>query len=153
MRKIFITAVILTAGLWAMSFKGYCELEGEKTHKAALPVVEALAAYAERNGIPNFDSFEQIKGIPYELKPCSERPDLMECEGMEDGYFFQLDNEYYSIALWGGERNSKLVTFGLFIAHNYSTCSYEIYDMEKVKTDYMQKSCSLSGKCAGWFRQ
>ena len=108
MKKIILIVSILAVGVWAMSFKsGYCELEGEKTHKAAIPVVEALAAYAEKNGIPNLDNFDQIEGIPYELKPCSERPDLMECEVLKWGYYFKTEEGYFSIAMGGGESNAR----------------------------------------------
>jgi len=150
MKNILIIAAVLITGVWAMSFKsGYCELEGEKTHKAALPVVEALAAYAGKNGIPNLDSFEQIEGIPYELRPCSERPDLMECEVLKDGYYFQISEEYYSIRMWKGYPSG----FGLTMIHNYTDCEYSLMHNHKINPAYLQPACSLIGKCAGWFRQ
>jgi hypothetical protein len=153
MKKIIIISVILVAGVWAMSMRGHCELESEQTHKVAKPIVEALAAYAKENGIPNLDNFDQIKEIPYELKPCSERPDLMECQVLKEGYYFQIGKDYYSIRMWGGERNMKLVSFGLDISHNFTICSYGIYDKEEGLDKYLQPNCYLNGKCAAWFRQ
>jgi len=153
-KKMLVILTVLAAGVWAMSFKsGYCELEGEKTHKAALPVLEALAAYAEKNGIPNLDSFEQIEGIPYELKPCSERPELMECEVLDDGYYFQIGEDYYAVGMAGSPTNNKPKGFFLSVAHNYTICDTLIfYDGHLVDT-YSKLTCSLNGKCAGWFRQ
>ena len=148
-KKIFITVTVLAVSVWAMSFGGYCELEGEKTHKAAVPVVEALAAYAEKNGIPNLDNFDQIEEIPYELKPCSERPDLIECEVLKDGYYFQADDDFYSVRMWKGYPSG----FGLAVIHNYTDCEYSLFNDGKIENAYLQPACSLIGKCAGWFRQ
>lgn len=154
MKKIFIIAAVLITGVWAMSFKsGYCELEGEKTHQAALPIVEALAVYTQKNGIPNLDNFDQIEGIPYELKPCSERPDLMECEVLKDGYYFQIEDNHYSIAMTKNLNPSRPKALILNIAHNYTICIYTIYVKDKLLSNYLQPACSLNGKCAGWFRQ
>ena len=153
MKKIIFTVSILVVGVWAMSFGGYCELEGEKTHKAAIPVVEALAAYAEKNGIPNLDNFDQVEGIPYELKPCSERPDLMECEVLKDGYYFQIGEDYYTVRMSGIPSREKPIGFGMDISYNYTNCSYTIYKKKALTASYMQPACSLIGRCAGWFRQ
>jgi len=153
MKKIILIAVVLVAGVVAMSMRGHCELEGEKTHEVAKPIVEALAAYAKEHGIPNLASFEQIKGIPYTLRPCSERPDLEECKGVYQGYYFKIEDDYYSVSMWSGESNLKLISFGLEIFHNYTMCSYGIYRKEKLETTYLQPACSLNGKCSAWFRQ
>lgn len=144
-----LTLTLASLSVWAMSFGGHCELEGEKTHKAAIPVVEALAAYAEKNGIPNLDSFDQIEGMPYELKPCSERPDLMECEVLKNGYYFQVSDEYYSIRMWEGYPSG----LGLAVIHNYTDCEYSLVNDGKIDHTYSQPACSLIGRCAGWFRQ
>ena len=149
MKKAILIASVLAVGLWAMSMKsGYCKLEQEATHKAAVPVVEALAAYAKEHGIPNLDSFEQIEGIPYKLKPCSERPDLMECEVLKDGYYFQTNDGFFTLRLSG-----KPQGFALQIAHNCTDCSYTIFRYQKLTKKYLQPTCVLNGKCAGWFRQ
>ena len=153
MNKIILTVSVLVVGVWAMSFGGHCELEGEKTHKAAVPVVEALASYAKKNGIPNLDNFDQIKRIPYELKPCSERPELMECEVLKEGYFFQIDEEYYSITMTKNLNPSRPPVLILNISHRYTLFMYTIYVKDKVIKNYIQPACSLIGKCAGWFRQ
>ena len=150
MKKAILIASVLAVGLWAMSMKsGYCKLEQEATHKAAVPVVEALAAYAKEHGIPNLDSFEQIEGIPYELKPCSERPDLMECEVLKDGYYFQRGEDFYSIRLWRGYPSG----FGLAVIHNYTNCEYSLLKNNKIEDQYLRPACSLIGECTGWFRQ
>lgn len=153
MKKIILTVSVLVVGVWAMSFGGHCELESEKTHEVAIPVVEALAAYAEKNGIPNLDGFDQIEGIPYELKPCSEKPDLMECKVLKRGYYFQVEEEYYSIRMGGIPTKEDPIGFGVDIAHNYTDCSYTIYRKKKLSSTYLQPACSLIGTCAGWFRQ
>lgn len=148
MKKIIFTVSILVVGVWAMSFGGYCELEGEKTHKAAVSVVEALAVYAEKNGIPNLDNFDQIEGIPYELKPCSGRLDFMECEVLKEGYYFKIGDDLYSMKF-----SKKPGGFGLKIAHKYTVCGYTIFRKGKITDTYNEPACSLNGKCTGWFRQ
>jgi hypothetical protein len=154
MKKAILIASVLAVGLWAMSMKsGYCKLEQEATHQAAVPIVEALAAYAKEHGIPNLDSFEQIEGIPYELKPCSERHDLMECEVLKRGYYFQTEDGFFSIAMGGNPTQKDPIGFMLSITHNYTNCGYGIYKKGKIKSTYLQPTCSLIGNCAGWFRQ
>ena len=153
MKKIIIISVILVAGVWAMSMRGHCELESEQTHKVAKPIVEALAAYAKENGIPNLDNFDQIKEIPYELKPCSERPDLMECQVLKEGYYFQIGKDYYSIAMGGSPTRENPKGFLFTIAHNYTVCGSSIYNNGKIDNTYLEFTCSLNGKCAAWFRQ
>jgi len=148
MKKVVLIAIVLLAGIWVMSMRGHCELESEKTHKAALPIVEALAKYAEKNGEPHADDFKQIKQMPYEVKPCSERPDLMVCQVLKDGYFFHIDRDYYSIRLWRAYPSG----FGLESTHRYTVCIYFIYDGILTK-NYAKPACSLNNKCAGWFRQ
>jgi hypothetical protein len=149
MKKIIIISVILVAGVWAMSMRGHCELESEQTHKVAKPIVEALAAYAKENGIPNLDNFDQIKGIPYKLQPCSQRPDLEECKNVYNGYYFKLNEELYIIRMWEVYPSG----FGLEIMFNYTNCGYTIYKNNKIKTTYLQPACSLNNKCSAWFRQ
>ena len=154
MKKLIFLTALLAVNLWAMSMKsGYCELEGEETHKAAIPVVEALAAYAEKNGIPNLDNFEQIEGIPYELKPCSKRPDLMECEVLKRGYFFQTEEGYFSIAMGGNPTREKPRGFSLSIVHNYTKCNTNVYYDGQIEKNYSILACSLIGRCRGWFKQ
>lgn len=153
MKKIVIIAVVLVVGVWAMSMRGHCELESEKTHEVAKPIVKALATYAKEHGIPNLESFEQIEGIPYSLKPCSERPDLEECKGVYQGYYFQLQDNYYCIAMAGSPTKEKPKGFFLSITHNYTVCTVLIYKNGQVLDTKNNFSCSLDGRCSGWFRQ
>jgi len=73
----------------------------------------------------------------------------MECEVLKDGYYFQIEDDYYSIRMWKVYPSG----FGLKIAHNYTVCGYTIFRKGKITDTYNEPACSLNGKCTGWFRQ
>ena len=128
-----------------------CNLETELTHQAAVPLVESLTQYAQKNGIPQ--TFEQTGELPYPLKPCTQKPDLIECEVFKEGYYFQLDGQYFSVRLLKYPTVEEPKGFGLYVVHNYTSCSYEIYNDAKVLPTPLKPSCSLIGRCRDWGRQ
>jgi len=128
-----------------------CKLEKEKTHQAAIPIVEALAKYAKINGIPK--SFYDIKNFPYKLESCSKKPNILECKVLKDGYYFIKDNQFYSVKFSWTPNKEQLLGFGIFVAHNTTACYYDIYLDKKLNNNYLKPACSMIGSCKGWGKQ
>ena len=128
-----------------------CRLEDKKVHKIATPIIDSLHKYAIKNGIPK--SFKNIINLPYNLKPCSSKPDLPECKILKDGYFFVKDGEYYVVKLWLYPFEYSPKGFGLIIVYHTTNCGYDIYSNSKIKVNYKQPACSMIGRCTGFFRQ
>ncbi len=128
-----------------------CKLEGDKTHKVAIPIVEALANYAKQNGIPK--SFKDIKNFPYKIEPCSKKPNILVCEVLKEGYYFKYNDEYYAIDFAWFALKTAPNGFGLKINYNTTLCGYEIYHSGKLKSNYLKPFCSMIGGCEAWGRQ
>jgi len=128
----------------------HCGEDGPKIHEATKPIVEAIAAYAKEYGEPK--SILDVKGIPYKLTPCSERPDLHECITFKVGYFFKMGDSYFSIRLgsWEGSLNST-AGFNLYATHSYTRCSYRIFEDGKLNDNYLVPKCGVLPSCGeGW---
>lgn len=149
--KIVQIIILLWIGIYLIACSKNCSLEKEKTHAVAIPLVEELANYAKNNGIPK--SFRDIKKLPYNLEPCSKKPNLSICKDFKSGYFFKKDNEYYSIGFSWIPTKKSPNGFGLNIIHNTTYCNYQIFDDNRLESNYLEPSCSLIGSCKGWGKQ
>jgi len=149
MKKIL--PFIITTVIFIFTSCKNCKLESDKTHQAAIPIVEALAKYAKTNGIPK--SFDDIKNFPYKLEPCSKKPDILVCKVLKDGYYFNKDNQFYSVKIRWIPNKEQLSGFGIFVIHNTTACYYDIYFDKKLNNNYFKPACSLIGSCKGWGKQ
>lgn len=128
----------------------HCGEDGPKIHKATKPIVEAIAAYAKEHGEPK--SILDVKGIPYTLMPCSERPQLHECITLKGGYYFKIGDDSFAIRLdkWGGVLN-KTSGFWLISTHQYTDCDYTIFENGQVTNNYLEPRCGVLSSCGeGW---
>jgi len=157
MKKILIILTVLAAGVWAISFGGHCKFEGEKTHEVAKPIVEALAVYAKEHGRPQ--SIADVKGIPYPLKPCTDKADVKECDvyaDYKDAHYFQIQDEHYAVIVYGWSGPVSKNDFGFKIVHNDTRCRYSILKNEKVVDNTSvsyDRRCGLLGSCKAWGKQ
>ena len=127
-----------------------CGEDSAKIHKLTKPIVEVLAVYTKEHGEPK--SMIDVKGIPYKLMPCSDNPELHECNTLKQCYFFKVDDEYFTIRLgsWGGKLNTSTGLM-LLATHSYTKCLYVIYEDGKLKDNYLSPSCGVLPSCGeGW---
>jgi len=133
----------------------HCGEDGPKIHEATKPIVEAIAAYAQEHGEPQ--SILDVDGISYKLIPCSEHLELYECNTLKHGYFFQFDEEYFSVEIQGWGGGDKLVSssigFWLKATHFNTSCTYTIYEDGKLKDNYLSPRCGALPNCGGGWKQ